>query len=251
MNSTIALDELTDPTGAILFIIVVLFWYSMCMVCMLGMQIKARDETIEDCARRRAKLLIENLRDQTHTKQILGINYKTKIYYLILFFFGFSEELVDKQKRDRLWNIYLDRTDDNDKLIRADIVRIRNIEKQLAIINQNRIFINESLITNYCTRSDSQSTISPDVSFIENRARVRRRSSLDQQIIERWKCLVEQCKTHQQLPWKIQKLMIRRHFRRHYKAMLREPEQLEYIDDKQYNRQKSNHHTIQIDNDDY
>jgi hypothetical protein len=37
------------------------------------MQIKGRDETVEDCARHRAKLLIENLRDQTHTKQILGI----------------------------------------------------------------------------------------------------------------------------------------------------------------------------------
>jgi len=165
----------------------------------------------------------------------------------------FLEELVDKQKRDKLWNIYLDRTDD--KLIRADILRIRNIEKQLAIINQNRIFINESLITNYRTRCDSQSTISPDVSSTENRARVRRRSSLDQQIIERWKSLVEQCKTHEQLPWKIQKLMIRRHFRRHYKAMLREPEQFEYIDDKQYplviNRQKSDHHTIQINTVDY
>jgi len=87
MNSTIAFDELTDTTGAILFIIIVLFWYSMCIVCMLGMQIKARDETIEDCARRRAKLLLENLRDQTHTKQILGINYKRKIYYLSFFLF--------------------------------------------------------------------------------------------------------------------------------------------------------------------
>ena len=61
-----------DSAGAILFIIVVLLWYSMGVVCMLGMQIKAHNETVEDCARRRAKLLIETLRDQTHTKQILG-----------------------------------------------------------------------------------------------------------------------------------------------------------------------------------
>lgn len=72
MNSTITLNTY-DSTGAILFIIAVLFWYSLGIVCMLGMQITARDETIEDCARRRAKLLIETLRDQTHTKQILGI----------------------------------------------------------------------------------------------------------------------------------------------------------------------------------
>jgi hypothetical protein len=77
MNSTVAFDEsiVYDSTGAILFIIVVLFWYSMGIVCMLGMQIKARDETVEDCARHRAKLLIETLRDQTHTKQILGIHF--------------------------------------------------------------------------------------------------------------------------------------------------------------------------------
>ncbi len=77
INNSTAMNELAsisyDSTGAILFIIVVLLWYSMGIVCMLGMQIKARDETMEDCARRRAKLLIETLRDQTHTKQILGI----------------------------------------------------------------------------------------------------------------------------------------------------------------------------------
>ena len=61
-----------DATGAMLFIIVVLIWYSMGIVCMLAMQIKARSETIEDCARRRAKFLIDTLRDQTHRKQILG-----------------------------------------------------------------------------------------------------------------------------------------------------------------------------------
>lgn len=77
INETTAINiELTpidyDSTGAILFIIVVLLWYSMGIVCMLGMQVKVGDETMEDCARRRAKLLIESLRDQTHTKQILG-----------------------------------------------------------------------------------------------------------------------------------------------------------------------------------
>lgn len=88
MNSTIALNASTvisyDSTGAISFIIVVLFWYSLGIVCMLGMQMKAREETIEDCARRRAKLLIETIRDQTHTKQILGI--------LIFFYYKYFEQ---------------------------------------------------------------------------------------------------------------------------------------------------------------
>ncbi|CAF1277303.1 unnamed protein product [Rotaria sp. Silwood1] len=248
-----------DLTGAILFIIVVLLWYSMGMVCMLGMQIKVRDETFEYCEKRRPNILIETLRDQTHTKQIL-------------------EELVDKQKRDKLWDIYLGTTENNnDKLIRDEINRIRNIEKQLAIINQNRILINESLISsstsNNRINSDTQSIIIPDLSSIENRVRVRRRSSLDQQIIERWKTLVEQCKTHEQLPWTIQKLMIRRHFRRYCKTMLREPEHIntsmyepsEYVNNKQYdlvmNRKmnmenyphvinKPDHHVIQLDSTD-
>jgi len=92
MNSTITFHQSTvinyDSTGAILFIIVVLFWYSMSIVCMLGMQIKARNETVEDCARRRAKLLIETLRDQTHTKQILGINLSSLNTHKFLFFFS-------------------------------------------------------------------------------------------------------------------------------------------------------------------
>ena len=72
IGSSVAPVVAYDPTGAMLFIIVVLIWYSMGIVCMLAMQIKARSETIEDCARRRAKFLIDTLRDQTHRKQILG-----------------------------------------------------------------------------------------------------------------------------------------------------------------------------------
>ena len=190
----------------------------------------------------------------------------------------FLEELVDKEKRDKLWDIYLGATENNnnDKIIRDEILRIRNIEKQLAVINQNRILINESLVPSTANKrihSDSQSIVISDLLLIENRARVRRRSSLDQQIIERWKAVVDQCKTHEQLPWTLRKFMIRRHFRRHYKGMLREPEQMNaplyeqmnYVNNKQchlvMNRQltmknyslvmnESNHHIIQIDNKD-
>jgi hypothetical protein len=40
---------------------------------MLVIQIRGHAETIEDCARRRAKLFIQTLRDQTQKKEILGI----------------------------------------------------------------------------------------------------------------------------------------------------------------------------------
>lgn len=70
--STDLLSNDYDSAGAIMFIIVVLFWYSMGMVCMLVMQIKARDETVGTCPKRRAKFLIDTLCDQTRTKQILG-----------------------------------------------------------------------------------------------------------------------------------------------------------------------------------
>ncbi|CAF4056398.1 unnamed protein product [Rotaria magnacalcarata] len=229
-----------DSTGSILYIVVVLLWYSMGIVCMLGMQIKASDETAGDYPKRRAKFLIDTLRDQTQTKEILGS----------------IQELVDKQKRDKLWDIYRGTTDNNNhKLNRDETLRIRNIEKQLAVINQNHRLINESLISpaisNDQINSDSESIIIPDISSVENRVRVRRRSSLDQQILERWKTVVGQCKTHEQLPWSIQKLMIRRHFRRHYKTMLQKSEQIhasmykqpEYIDN-------PGHHAIKMDKDD-
>jgi hypothetical protein len=72
-----AINELApqqyDSAGAALFIVVVLLWYSTGLVCMVGTQIRARSETIEDCVRRQTKLFIQTLRDQTQTKEILGI----------------------------------------------------------------------------------------------------------------------------------------------------------------------------------
>lgn len=62
-----------DSLGASLFLIVVVFWYALSIVCMLGMQIRGRADTIEDCTTRRARLFLQTLRDQTQTKEILGI----------------------------------------------------------------------------------------------------------------------------------------------------------------------------------
>ena len=67
------------------------------------------------------------------------------------------------------------------------------------------------------TSITSQSTLIPHLSAIENQPRDRRRSSLDQQIIERWKSLVEQSNAHEQLPWSFRKHLICHHFRRYCK----------------------------------
>lgn len=139
------------------------------------------------------------------------------------------EELVDKEKRDRLWDIYHGTNEStyvNEKLVHAESVRIRHIEKQLAMINQSRLVLHESLVTSTTAgglRFDARSVqMSNASSALEARTRVRRRSSFDQQIIERWKSLVEQCKTHEQLPWTIQKRLLRRHFRRNQEQLLRD-----------------------------
>ena len=61
-----------DYTGAMIYIVIVLLWYSVGITFMLGMQMRARSEAIEGSARRKTKLLIRNLRDHTNTKEILG-----------------------------------------------------------------------------------------------------------------------------------------------------------------------------------
>ncbi|CAF1234433.1 unnamed protein product, partial [Didymodactylos carnosus] len=124
-------------------------------------------------------------------------------------------ELRDKDRRDKLWNIYLGDTNDmDDRRSRAETLRMKNIEKQLAVLNKNRLLRNDSLTIDVSSpkpRYDS----SPISDW--NRPRMRRRSSLDQQIIEQWKAMADDTKGVDQLPWPIRKLLIRRHFRRHLK----------------------------------
>jgi hypothetical protein len=120
---------------------------------------------------------------------------------------------VDKQKRDKLWDIYLGTSGDmHDKITRAEILRIRHIQKRLASLNEDR---RSSLDDNCLLRSHSDLWSSAvDISSSTSRLRTRRRSSLDQKILEEWKILANELKTHENWPWKIQKLLIRRHLRR-------------------------------------
>jgi hypothetical protein len=91
------------------------------------------------------------------------------------------------------------------------------------------------------TLSDSRSTFISHLSAIENQSNGRRRSSLDQQIIEQWKSIADQSKTLEQFPWTIKKMHILRHFRRSYKnsskdktiPMTDSPPNHEHLDDEQ------------------
>lgn len=89
VNSPIAISPVPyDAVGAAVFLVVVLLWFSLGFVCMLGVQIRAQAETIEDYAQRRAKLFLTTLRDQTQKKQILGMNFSS-IRYQSIFCFSF------------------------------------------------------------------------------------------------------------------------------------------------------------------
>ena len=213
-----------DNSGAVIYIVAVLLWYSIGIIFMLGMQMRARSEAFEETARRRTKLLIRSLRDDTNTKEILGERASSSS--LTLTHFVLSEELVDKQKRARLWEIYLgNATDSKDRLNRAETVRIRHIEKQLANINRSRRMTNETLfpsrseIEYYRSSSEYRPMPPPSVSSDEP-VGLRRRSSFDQQTLERWKALANQSKTPEQLAWTARKSMLQRYFRRNPKKPL-------------------------------
>jgi len=131
----------------------------------------------------------------------------------------FLEELVDKQNRDRLWDIYLGTTcDTKPRLNRAETIRIRHIEKQLATIKRNHRLTHDTICrsTTDIRYMRSRSDYRPDASQLPSKAisTLRRRSSLDQKTLDHWKELTNLSKPYEQLPWAIRKLMIRKYFRR-------------------------------------
>jgi len=203
-NTTAIMDlSLTnyDTNGAMIYIIIVLVWYSIGIGFLLGMDMLARSEEIEDSARRRTRFHIRNLRDHTNTKEILGkiISY-SNILHLIL-----SEELVDKQNRGRLWNIYLGKKwDTKDHLTRAETVRVRHIEKQLATIKRNHRLTQDSICppTNEIRYVHSRSDYRQSTSDLSSGAisTLPRRSSFDQQTLDHWKELTNLSKPYEQLP---------------------------------------------------
>ncbi|CAF2912180.1 unnamed protein product [Rotaria sp. Silwood2] len=78
-----------DSLGAIIFIIIVLCFYSSSFVFLLGMQMQTSAESLDESINPPTKLFVQSFRDLSNNKEIL-------------------EELVNKQNRDKLWDIYLD-----------------------------------------------------------------------------------------------------------------------------------------------
>jgi hypothetical protein len=127
----------------------------------------------------------------------------------------FIEELVDKQNRDRLWDIYFGTSfDTKNQLTRTESGRIRRIEKRLATIKRNQhltqnTFISPSKDIQYVrSRPHYRRAISQLPS--ETAITLRRRSSFDQQALDRWKALANQSKSSEQFPRSFRKLMIRK-----------------------------------------
>jgi hypothetical protein len=70
LNSYTALDN--DSTGAIIFIIFVLVWYSLSIVFLMGMRIGTSNEIFDDSIKHRSKLFAQSLRDQNNNNEILS-----------------------------------------------------------------------------------------------------------------------------------------------------------------------------------
>ncbi|UJR15495.1 hypothetical protein I4U23_002438 [Adineta vaga] len=184
-----------EKFGEIMFIVIVILWYASSIVFLLKMQTDTTTDMFDNSTKRSTRLFVQSLRDQTNNTEVL-------------------KELVDKQKRDKLWDIYLG--DSRDKVMRAESRRIRNIEKQLATVDPyRRDSVQRILDDSFIQDLDSDlGSVNTDSSSSNTRVRTRRRSSIDHQILEQWKLLANELKPHEYWPWAIQRLFIRRHLRR-------------------------------------
>jgi hypothetical protein len=72
LNRSIEAIPTNDSIYAVIFIIVVLLWYSSSFIFLLGMQIGTSTEILDDSTKRPTKLFVQNLRDQSNNKEILS-----------------------------------------------------------------------------------------------------------------------------------------------------------------------------------
>jgi hypothetical protein len=115
----------------------------------------------------------------------------------------YLEELVDKEKRDKLWDIYWGTSENmNDRINRAETLRIRNIQRQLETINNHYRDVNER-VQSFNNKNSLDFHIRssvPNIASVDRRVRVRRRSSFDQQILEQWKTAIDDVKVNENWP---------------------------------------------------
>jgi len=61
-----------DSIGAIIFIIVVIFWYSLSVAFLMGMQMITPKEIVEESNRHSKRLYSHSFHEKTNNKGILG-----------------------------------------------------------------------------------------------------------------------------------------------------------------------------------
>lgn len=131
---------------------------------------------------------------------------------------------MDKQNRGRLWNIYLGtKWNTKDGLKRAENNRIRHLEKQLATIKRNHRLTHEIVHPpandTHFSRSRSEYQSDPSPHSPEVVSALRRRSSYDQEQIDRWKEMNKLSKPFEHLPWTARKSMFGEYLRRNTKKL--------------------------------
>ena len=127
------LDE--DTVGSVLFIAVVIVWYSSSAVLLLAMNVRPLTDRADESCHHPANRVRQHLRDRSNNKTILGefCEEVRRNTWLCL-----TEELANAERREKLWNIYLtDRSiQKRERIIQAETLRLQHIHRQLAIINQ-------------------------------------------------------------------------------------------------------------------
>ncbi len=131
---------------------------------------------------------------------------------------------MDKEKRIKLWDIYLGASGEmDDRATQADTLRVQNMQRKLAILKKEKQHDDgeiEIVNENNSLKSKVGSSL-PDLSFINNQLRVRRQLSTEQQILEQWRMAMSDFRVNENWPWAIQRLFIRRHLRRRRKIRKR------------------------------
>ncbi|CAF3236931.1 unnamed protein product [Rotaria sp. Silwood2] len=192
------LTDAYDTSGAIIFIVVVVIWYSLSIVLLLRINTITSSVVIEHSSNHSTKEFNRSFREKRDRKLIL-------------------EELADKENRDKLWDIYFGTSDDiNNKITHIEPSRIRNIQRRLEIMAQDSRDYNERIqfLHGHRNLDSKYFSSSRDNSSPNSELRIRHHSLTDRRTLEEWKANIDDVKIYDNYPLTIQRLLIRRHLRR-------------------------------------
>ena len=72
VNNTTSIDLTDDSVGAMIFIIVVILWYSSSIVFLMAMQMGGSNERLDDAGGHPSKLFVQNLREHSNNTEVLS-----------------------------------------------------------------------------------------------------------------------------------------------------------------------------------